>query len=54
VTPNSLASVNENYSIPLILNQTVLQATLTIPVSDYFLRINQSYTSATRSADALK
>jgi outer membrane protein TolC len=54
VSPNSLASVNENYSIPLILNQTLLQATLTIPVSDYFLRINQNYTSATRSADALK
>jgi outer membrane protein TolC len=39
---------------PLFLNNYVFQATLTLPISDYFLRINQNYTSATRSADAAR
>jgi outer membrane protein TolC len=49
-----LFAVNENISIPLILNNYLLQATLTIPISDYFVRTNQAYTSATRSAEAAR
>jgi outer membrane protein TolC len=43
-----------NYSFPVFLDNTLLQATLTIPVSDYFLRIDQAYTAATRSAEAAR
>jgi len=36
------------------LDNWLLQATLTIPISDYFLRINQNYTAATHSQDAAR
>jgi outer membrane protein TolC len=39
---------------PLFLNNFALQATLTVPISDYFLRINEQYTSATKSAEAAR
>ena len=39
---------------PLILNNTLLQATLTVPISDYFVRINQNYTAATKSTEAAR
>ena len=41
-------------TFPLVLDNTLLQATLTLPLSDYLLRINQAYTAATRSADAAR
>jgi len=37
---------------PVLLDNWLLQATITVPISDYFVRIEQNYTSATRSADA--
>jgi outer membrane protein TolC len=42
------------FSFPLVLNNYLLQATLTIPISDYFLRINQGYTAASRSEEAAR
>ena len=37
------------FAFPILLNQTILQATLTVPVSDYLLRIPQAYASATKN-----
>jgi outer membrane protein TolC len=36
------------------LNQFLIQGTINVPISDYFLSINQKYTSATRSAEAAR
>jgi outer membrane protein len=44
VDPANLRSVN--FSFPVLLNQTILQASLTVPLSDYVLRIPQAYTAA--------
>lgn len=41
-----------NASFPIFVDNWLLQATLTIPISDYFLRITQSYSAATHSRDA--
>jgi outer membrane protein len=41
-------------SFPIVLNNFLLQATLTVPISDYFLRIDQNYTAATRSQEAAR
>jgi outer membrane protein TolC len=35
-----------------VLDNWLLQATITVPISDYFLKIDQNYTAATRSRDA--
>ena len=53
-TPAAPYIVKGSDIYPLFLNNTTLQATLTVPISDYFLRINQQYTSATQSADAAR
>jgi outer membrane protein TolC len=37
-----------------VLDNTLLQATISIPISDYFLRTDQAYTAATRSQDAAR
>jgi outer membrane protein len=39
-------------AFPPILNNYFLQATIAVPVSDLFLRINQAYTAATNAKDA--
>ena len=39
---------------PLVLDNYLLQATITVPISDYFLKINQNYTSAIQSQDAYR
>lgn len=39
-------------SIPLVLDNYLLQASVVVPISDYFLRINQGYTAATHAATA--
>ncbi|HEY8072815.1 MAG TPA: TolC family protein, partial [Labilithrix sp.] len=41
-------------SFPLVLNNWLAQATIAVPISDYFLRINQSVTAATHSEDAAR
>ena len=43
-----------NASFPVFVNQWLLQATLTVPISDYFLRLTQSYSAATHSRDAAR
>lgn len=37
-----------------VLDNTLLQATITVPISDYFLKIDQNYTAATRSQEAAR
>jgi outer membrane protein TolC len=37
-----------------VLDNWLLQATITVPISDYFLKIDQNYTAATRSQDAAR
>jgi outer membrane protein TolC len=41
-------------SFPLVLDNWLLQGTINVPISDYFLRIDQAYTSATHSQDAAR
>jgi outer membrane protein TolC len=39
-------------AFPPVLNNYLLEGTISIPISDYFLRIGQAYTAATRARDA--
>ncbi len=39
---------------PLIFNQWIAQATIAIPISDYFLKINRAYTAATHQEEAAR
>jgi len=41
-------------SFPLVLDNWLFQATLAIPISDYFLRINEGYSAATRARNAAR
>ncbi|HWL89401.1 MAG TPA: TolC family protein, partial [Polyangiaceae bacterium] len=41
-------------SFPVVLNNWLLQANITIPISDYFLRINEQYTAATHAETAAR
>ncbi len=41
-------------SFPVVLNNWLFQATLTVPISDYLARTNQNYTAATRSQEAAR
>jgi outer membrane protein len=43
-----------NFSFPLVLDNYLTQATIAIPISDYFLRVNQSYTAATNAEEAAR
>ena len=42
------------FSFPVIVDNWLLQATLSVPISDYFLRIDQNYTAATNARDAAR
>ncbi len=42
------------FSFPLVLDQWLTQATIAIPISDYFLRIGKAYSAATQSEDAAR
>ena len=51
----TLLSAPANFSFPFfVLDNWLLQATLSIPISDYFLRIDQNYTAATHSQEAAR
>lgn len=50
--PPGTALVNVPLSFPVILNQTTLQASLSLPISDYILRVPKAYASASRSQSA--
>jgi outer membrane protein TolC len=41
-------------TFPVFVNNWLLQATLNVPISDYFLRIAQNYSAATHSRDAAR
>jgi outer membrane protein TolC len=41
-------------TFPVLVNQWLLQATLNVPISDYFLRLTQNYSAATHSRDAAR
>jgi outer membrane protein TolC len=43
-----------NFTFPLVFNNWTLQGTITVPISDYFLTIDQKYTAATNSQDAAR
>ncbi len=43
-----------NFTFPLVLDNYLLQASLTIPITDYFLKTNEAYSAATKSAEAAR
>ncbi len=53
-TLNPSPTVAASLSFPLVLNQWALEAQLVVPISDYFLRINQGFTAATKSQEAAR
>jgi outer membrane protein TolC len=42
------------FAFPILVDNWLLQATITVPISDYFARIDQNYTAATRSEEAAR
>jgi outer membrane protein TolC len=42
------------FSFPLVLDNYLTQATIAIPISDYFLRIGKAYSASTHSEDAAR
>jgi outer membrane protein len=42
------------FKFPVIVDNWLLQATLNVPISDYFLRLTQNYSAATHSRDAAR
>ena len=50
--PNTCLGVGLTF--PIIVDNWLLQATINVPISDYFLRIDENYTAATRSQDAAR
>jgi outer membrane protein TolC len=52
VPPASLIAVP--FSFPLVLDNWLFQGTITVPISDYFLKIDQNYTAATQSEEAAR
>jgi outer membrane protein TolC len=46
--------ISQPFQFPVLLNQTLLQASLNVPLSDYLLRIPQGYAAATKNEKAAK
>jgi outer membrane protein TolC len=42
------------FSFPIVLDNWLLQGTITVPITDYFLRISENYTAALSSEDAAR
>ncbi len=53
-TLNPTPTVAAGLSFPNVLNQWLLQASIVVPISDYFFRINQNYSAATASVEAAR
>jgi outer membrane protein TolC len=53
-TPNPPSFAGGSLTFPLIFDQWLTQATIAIPISDYFLRINQAYTASTKQEEAAR
>lgn len=51
VDPNSLFG---SFKFPVVLNNYLAQATIAVPISDYFLRIGKAYTAATHAEEAAR
>jgi outer membrane protein len=52
---NPGTGVPANFSFPFfVLDNWLFQAGISVPISDYFLRVDQNYTSATKSQDAAR
>ena len=52
---NHLAAVPFSFSFPFfVLDNWLLQGTITVPISDYLLRIDQNYSAATHSQEAAR
>jgi outer membrane protein TolC len=55
VANGALQAFPANFSFPFFLvDNWLFQATISIPISDYFLRLDQAYTAATSSQDAAR
>ena len=52
-TPTVAVAIPD-FSFPIILDNYFIQAQIVVPISDYFLRINQTYSAATHVRDAVK
>ncbi len=52
--PANARLINVPLAFPLVLDNWSMVATLTVPISDYFFRINQNYTAATNSQEAAR
>ncbi len=50
----ALGSAFSAFKIPVFFDNWLLQATLGVPISDYFLRLTQNYSAATHSRDAAR
>ncbi len=53
-TVNPPVLVAANFSFPIILNNYLLEAQIVVPISDYFLRINEGYTASTQAQEAAR
>src|SRR5262249_19791431 len=47
-------STPPDFSFPLVLDNYLLQASIAVPISDYFLRIAQNYSAATHVQDGAR
>lgn len=50
----TIAVAQPDFRFPVLFRQYTLQANITIPLSDYFLRINQAYSAATHAESAAR
>jgi outer membrane protein TolC len=53
INPTPLVAAG-GFSFPLVLDNYLTQATIAVPISDYFLRIGKAYSASTRSEDAAR
>jgi len=54
LTPGTFGLINVPLTFPLVFDNYSLAASIVVPVSDYFLRINQNYSAATNSQEAAR
>lgn len=55
MTSPSITIGNQSFpGFPLVFDNWLTQATIAIPISDYFLKINQGYTAATKQEEAAR
>jgi outer membrane protein TolC len=55
ISNGAVQSFPANFSFPFfVLDNWLLQGTISVPISDYFLRIDQTYSAATHSQEAAR